>query len=804
MKKTIFLIFSIFSLVLLAITRSHSAYANDGLMIDEMLDAIAIHNVEIPEEIAYKATNTIKNPIEYENVESDHNTEEELEGEINNKKEMPIFTEVNELLIQEKDQITWWDESNEWKEKISSWWEWLKPWWLAPWIGWSTSWMEWDKPPTPWWSTPWWGNIWWNDETMDYLCNFEELDESNQEYTIIFNTNWWENIQPTKVHKWNSIEELPVPIKTWYKFWWWYWGEFYVINSINTYKGWCNNSKLIDADKYCILSLPAWDDINMEIYVSPFNLEITWSACKGEQYCRNLNIWWLSWWLPVSYFSQLKTEWLLDSYTFSENYNMFRDRITNFTSLIYNLTAQWSEKSNHYRGQYINTSRSNNCNMSGACGKEDSTKNLSIRCISISNTELSFGYIDEAMWAVRYNWWPIIQDTTLYAKWDWCDEWYIEDSWECVEWINVIFDAETNWGKTTADPITVLNWTTIDLSEFRAVKSWYNFIWWNTNPNAKEKLDDNYVVEKWETLYAIFSKVMYWIFNRTLTVLYSQWEWIESINKTFDTCEIFNNETSCNVETPDIILKQWYENWHWISDQWNVANNWRIITLSDNVVYTAIATKISNWQSGWWWKKWWEIAWSSVQKIDNNQSKNQDIPNDSKNTTDKENNNYSNELYNAYEFAYKNWITTKSTIKEAKMDWKLTRIEMAKMLTQYAINVLWKIPDLSVWTQNFVDVSKSMDSQYNNAVTLSYQLWIMWQNMKNNKFRPNDKVTRWEFATALSRMLYWLDDGIYKSTWKFYIPHISKLYNEWIIQETNPSSQERRWYIMLMLMRSVK
>jgi len=30
----------------------------------------------------------------------------------------------------------------------------------------------------------------------------------------------------------------------------------------------------------------------------------------------------------------------------------------------------------------------------------------------------------------------------------------------------------------------------------------------------------------------------------------------------------------------------------------------------------------------------------------------------------------------------------------------------------------------------------------------------MGQNAKNNKFRPNDVVTRAEFATALSRMLY--------------------------------------------------
>jgi hypothetical protein len=31
--------------------------------------------------------------------------------------------------------------------------------------------------------------------------------------------------------------------------------------------------------------------------------------------------------------------------------------------------------------------------------------------------------------------------------------------------------------------------------------------------------------------------------------------------------------------------------------------------------------------------------------------------------------------------------------------------------------------------------------------------------MPNNNFRPNDEVTRAEFATALSRMLYNIEDG---------------------------------------------
>ena len=87
---------------------------------------------------------------------------------------------------------------------------------------------------------------------------------------------------------------------------------------------------------------------------------------------------------------------------------------------------------------------------------------------------------------------------------------------------------------------------------------------------------------------------------------------------------------------------------------------------------------------------------------------------------------YSLEFQQAYNFAYKNWITTMSTIQKADMSWKLTRIQMAKMLSQYAINVLWKRPDPSRWVVKFNDVTDEMDKDYNNWVILAYQLWIMW------------------------------------------------------------------------------
>ena len=160
-------------------------------------------------------------------------------------------------------------------------------------------------------------------------------------------------------------------------------------------------------------------------------------------------------------------------------------------------------------------------------------------------------------------------------------------------------------------------------------------------------------------------------------------------------------------------------------------------------------------------------------------------------------NGYNKELNNAYHFAYMNGITTMNDIKKADMYWSLNRISMAKMLSQYAIKVLWRQPD-TFRHNTFWDVSSDLDTKYNNWVTLAYQLWIMWQNMPNNLFRPYDLVTRGEFGTALSRLLYWISDW---ST-NYYSTHLDKLFAEWIISNKNPDLHELRWYVMLMLMRS--
>ena len=153
------------------------------------------------------------------------------------------------------------------------------------------------------------------------------------------------------------------------------------------------------------------------------------------------------------------------------------------------------------------------------------------------------------------------------------------------------------------------------------------------------------------------------------------------------------------------------------------------------------------------------------------------------------------EMNDAYKFAFENWITTKETIEEAEMNKPLTRIAMAKMLAYYAINVLWLEPDTSR-VKEFKDVDEQLNADYNNAVTLIYQLWIMW--IWIDDFRPYDEVPRAEFATALSRMLFNTPDW----EWKYYETHLEVLKEKWILTNDNPELKELRWYIMLMLMRS--
>ena len=156
---------------------------------------------------------------------------------------------------------------------------------------------------------------------------------------------------------------------------------------------------------------------------------------------------------------------------------------------------------------------------------------------------------------------------------------------------------------------------------------------------------------------------------------------------------------------------------------------------------------------------------------------------------------YTTELKQAYKWAYKNEITTMNSIDRANIKWNITREEMAKMISNYAVNILWKAPDT---TKSCLFSDSNINPGLVQFVTESCQLWLMWQWVTS--FRPKDSVTRAEFWTVLSRALRWN-----KNEWwsTYYENHLKALKSEWIMTKIDtPMNKEVRGYVMLMLMRS--
>lgn len=110
----------------------------------------------------------------------------------------------------------------------------------------------------------------------------------------------------------------------------------------------------------------------------------------------------------------------------------------------------------------------------------------------------------------------------------------------------------------------------------------------------------------------------------------------------------------------------------------------------------------------------------------------------------------------AYEWAYRNGITTLYPESQARLYEPITRAELAKMMSVYAMKFLEKAPlTWKVWCADFQDTNQT-SSELANFMKLSCELEIMGLQSDGktplSTFRPNDIVSRAEFATVLSRM----------------------------------------------------
>lgn len=167
---------------------------------------------------------------------------------------------------------------------------------------------------------------------------------------------------------------------------------------------------------------------------------------------------------------------------------------------------------------------------------------------------------------------------------------------------------------------------------------------------------------------------------------------------------------------------------------------------------------------------------------------------------------YSSEQIDAYNYAYNQWITTAKSIDKAKIEGSLDRIAMAKMVSNFAINVLGLQPNKSL-NCVFADVSDELDAQYGYWVTKVCQLWLMWISddwKKSVNFYPKWEVKRWQRATVFSRALSKFNWDQVEEVSPYYKVHLEYLNSKWIIKNIDkplPNSIEKRWNVMIMMHR---
>ena len=252
-----------------------------------------------------------------------------------------------------------------------------------------------------------------------------------------------------------------------------------------------------------------------------------------------------------------------------------------------------------------------------------------------------------------------------------------------------------------------------------------------------------------------------------------------------------------------------YREWSYRYDfvNWNKADSddslkaWETFKLLQDTTLVANYNPVYVWWGNWWWSHWWNWGgnWGN--------SSNEEIvlPWQVEWCT-VVNSTYPEEWNEAFLYACENGITSINDVNEARLDDKMTRAEMAKFIAQFALISLKRTPaNLNKDCSNFADSIASYSTEMKNYMTLACKYEYMWVTPTYwvmSDFMPAKNLSRAEFGTVLSRILWW---NTYESTNSlYYTKHLNALKKSGIITDTNPDLVESRGYVMLMLYRAAK
>lgn len=252
----------------------------------------------------------------------------------------------------------------------------------------------------------------------------------------------------------------------------------------------------------------------------------------------------------------------------------------------------------------------------------------------------------------------------------------------------------------------------------------------------------------------------------------------------------------------------------WYAEIWTCS-------ASTFVAYTEVTNPTSSSSTSWWWSGGgWSSRTSALDDTKATTWNNAKLDGMKADETKLEENNdgdgaktdpmidvqavekFGQEQIDAYKWALENGITTMKTVEEARLDEPLTRAELAKMMVVYIQKVLEKSPVVT-WDVNYPDVKVEEIWDLVDFVKLAYQYQIMWINANGapiELFNPHGIVSRWEYATVFSRVLFGAKFN--KEGVDFYTNHLEALKSAGILTNTLPTIQEMRGWVMLMMYRS--
>ena len=165
---------------------------------------------------------------------------------------------------------------------------------------------------------------------------------------------------------------------------------------------------------------------------------------------------------------------------------------------------------------------------------------------------------------------------------------------------------------------------------------------------------------------------------------------------------------------------------------------------------------------------------------------------------------FASEQNDAYLWSCQHNITTMRTIQEARPDQPLTRAELAKIMSVYAMKE-YHLKPLRAGVVNYKDVNADL-GDLADYIQLAYQLQIMGINADGTPiqaFEPHKLVSRAEFATVLSRVIWGNKHNITGDD--RYSAHLQALKKYEIITSDVPANWwELRGRAFLMLHRTAK